>query len=64
MYAPVAARRLGPLGLSGTLASRRFPRTPALLRATDGDESTRRPASSFLVAGGAVRLSVRSTTLN
>ncbi|XP_076284183.1 uncharacterized protein LOC143210844 isoform X2 [Lasioglossum baleicum] len=32
-------------------------RTPALLRATDGDESTRRPASSFLVAGGAVRLS-------
>lgn len=51
-------------GLSGTLASRRFPRTPALLRATDGDESTRRPASSFLVAGGAVRLSVRSTTLN
>ena len=44
-------------GLSGTLASRRFPRTPALLRATDGDESTRRPASSFLVAGGAVGLS-------
>ncbi|KAG7203944.1 hypothetical protein KM043_001812 [Ampulex compressa] len=30
---------------------------PALLRATDGDESTRRPASSFLVAGGAVTLS-------
>lgn len=57
-----------PGWLSGTLASRsrRSPCTPALLRATDGDESTRRPASSFLVASGrgCYTLSVRSTTPN
>lgn len=48
------------------LALRRSPCTPALLRATDGDESTRRRASSFLVASGrgCYTLSVRSTTPN
>lgn len=48
------------------LALRRSPCTPALLRATDGDESTRRRASSFLAASGrgCYALSVRSTTSN
>lgn len=43
-----------------------LPCTPALLRATDGDESTRRRASSFLAASGrgCYALSVRSTTPN